>query len=109
MDFLVCKSNMARKMKIPMWVWIALAVVLIAVVMAKMVVPTVMVPKCPGSQVYCPGVGCLSGQDKCFPGSKGGPSSMFSKEGFVSKTCPDGTRLDGPCLMDQESPPHPTF
>jgi hypothetical protein len=55
---------------------------------------------CPGSQIYCPGVGCLSGQDKCFPGSKGGASKVFSKETFVNKTCPDGTRSDGPCLME---------
>ena len=55
---------------------------------------------CPGSQIYCPGVGCVSGQDKCFPGARGGPSAVFSKEGFVSKQCPDKTRSDGPCLME---------
>ena len=40
--------------------------------------------KCPGSYIYCPGVGCVSGQDKCFPGSRGGPSKVFSKETFTS-------------------------
>ena len=77
---------------------------------------------CPGSLYYCPGVGCVSGQDKCFPGSQGGASAVFSKETFkqwpgagvraqppiydvaketfVSKKCPDGTRSDGPCLME---------
>ena len=109
MDFLVSKSNMARKMKIPVWVWALVAIGLVAVVMMR-VAPAVM-PSCPGSQVYCPGVGCLSGIDKCVPGAKGGPSRSFSqipsKEQFINKTCPDGTRTDGPCLMDgQEYPSH---
>ena len=77
---------------------------------------------CPGSQYYCPGVGCVSGKDKCFAGSLGGPTKVFSKEtffggwpgigegstpplygtkeAFVSKKCPDNTRSDGPCLME---------
>jgi hypothetical protein len=55
---------------------------------------------CPGSLYYCPGVGCVSGQDKCFAGSRGGASAVFSRETFVSKKCPDGTRSDGPCLME---------
>lgn len=77
---------------------------------------------CPGNLYYCPGVGCVSGQDKCFPGSQGGAGAVFSKEtfkqwpgpgvtatppvydvakeNFVSKKCPDGTRSDGPCLME---------
>jgi len=25
---------------------------------------------------------------------------VIKKEGFVSKSCPDGTRSDGPCLME---------
>lgn len=41
--------------------------------------------QCPGSQVYCPGVGCVSGMDKCIPGSRGGPSAVFSKESFANK------------------------
>ncbi len=55
---------------------------------------------CPRSMYHCPGVGCVSGKDKCFPGSTGGASTTFSKEPFVSKKCPDGTRSDGPCLME---------
>lgn len=55
---------------------------------------------CPGSQVYCPGVGCVSGPDKCFPGASGGASKIFSKETFVSKSCPGNYRSDGPCLME---------
>jgi hypothetical protein len=39
---------------------------------------------CPGSQVYCPGVGCVSGMDKCIPGNRGGPSAVFSKESFAN-------------------------
>jgi heme exporter protein D len=27
-------------------------------------------------------------------------SPVFSRETFVSKTCPDKTRSDGPCLME---------
>jgi hypothetical protein len=60
--------------------------------------------RCLDSQVYCPGVGCISGTDKCTPGSIGGPSRVFSKETFTSPaadktSCPGGTRTDGPCLM----------
>jgi hypothetical protein len=111
---------MAKKFKIPIWVWLVVAAVVLFVVvrggtdMASM--------SCPGSQVYCPGVGCVSGQDKCFPGSRGGASAVFSKESFtqwpgvgvrakppiydvaketfVNKKCPDGTRSDGPCLLE---------
>jgi hypothetical protein len=70
---------------------------------------------CPSSQTYCPGVGCLSGPDKCIPGAKGGASAVFSKEGFEAssfpswptakpppieiKRCPGNYRSDGPCLM----------
>lgn len=78
-----------------------------SIVAALFVVLFISIPKwskmtggCPGSQIYCPGVGCVSGQDKCFPGARGGPSTVFSKEGFVSKQCPDKTRSDGPCLME---------
>ena len=28
------------------------------------------------------------------------PNMFMKKEGFVSKKCPDGTRSDGPCLME---------
>ena len=34
--------------------------------------------QCNGSMVYCPGVGCVSGPDKCKPSSIGGPSATFS-------------------------------
>jgi len=34
--------------------------------------------QCNGSMVYCPGVGCVSGPDKCKPSSTGGPSATFS-------------------------------
>lgn len=34
--------------------------------------------QCNGSMVYCPGVGCVSGPDKCKPGSIGGPAATFS-------------------------------
>jgi hypothetical protein len=83
--------------------------------------PVLGAKTCPGSQVYCPGVGCVSGQDKCFPHALGGASKIFSKETFKAwpgagvraeppvyevaketfamKSCPDGTRSDGPCLM----------
>jgi hypothetical protein len=92
-----------KRIKVPMWVWAAAAVV--AVVMLMMPGRAGAVMGCPGSQVYCPGVGCLSGMDKCLPGARGGPSAVFSKEGFaspppgVTKTCPGKLRSDGPCLM----------
>jgi hypothetical protein len=78
---------------------------------------------CPHPLYSCPGVGCVSGPDKCIPFSQGGPSRVFSKETFkqwpgvgytatppeykehfVNKKCPDGSRSDGPCLME-----FPTF
>ncbi len=108
------------KVKIPVWIWPLVAGVLVLIVLRGGM--SVGGGKCPGSQVYCPGVGCLSGQDKCFPGARGGASAVFSresftqwpganvrakppvydvvKEAFVSKKCPDGTRSDGPCLME---------
>jgi hypothetical protein len=33
---------------------------------------------CAANQVYCPGVGCLSGPDKCKAGNAGGPARVFS-------------------------------
>ena len=86
---------MAKKFAIPIYVWIIVAAVgLIAVVN---MIPGVQGGLCPGSQVYCPGVGCVSGQDKCFPGAKGGPTAVFSKETFFSKwpgrLCLDPARL----------------
>ena len=110
---------MATKFRIPWWL-----VALVVLVGALALLTTSVAPGvsgCPGSQVYCPGVGCVSGQEKCFPGAKGGASAVFSelfsnwpgsgvrsappvygKEGFTMKsTCPDGTRTkDGQCLMD---------
>lgn len=105
------------------WVWSAVAlVVALAIVSLMWKKSGLGAPTCPGSQVHCPGVGCVSGQDKCFPGAKGGPTKVFSKETFtewpgagvraippiyeaaketfVSKKCPGGTRSDGPCLME---------
>jgi hypothetical protein len=102
------------KLKIPKWTWIVIAVLIGLVFMARAGSSAGGV--CPGSQIYCPGVGCLSGPDKCIPGSKGGPSAVFSKEGFEvgsfpswnitrpapieMKTCPGKLRSDGPCLME---------
>lgn len=81
-------------MKFPRWTLYAV-IALVAVVVFFMASPTV-VAGCPGSQIHCPGVGCVSGPDKCIPGSKGGASAVFSREGFVSKTCPGNYRSDGP-------------
>ena len=127
-------------MRFPKWSWYVVVAV-IAVVVFFAAGPMQMGSGCPGSYVMCPGVGCVSGPDKCVPGNKGGPSVTFSqvegfeimkpkpwnadwaesippafrawpgkgtpstppdygKEAFVSKQCPDGTRTDGPCLME---------
>ncbi len=85
-------------MKTPRWTWYVVFAVLAVGVFFLSSVP--IMSGCPGSQVMCPGVGCVSGLDKCFAGSKGGPSAVFSKETFVNKRCPDGSRTDGPCLME---------
>ena len=126
------------QMKFPRWTWyIVVAVLAVAVFFMA---GASKQADCPGSQVWCPGVGCVSGSDKCFAGSKGGPTAVFSKEGFeimkpkpwnadwakaiepafeswpgagkkstppdygketfVNKRCPDGSRTDGPCLME---------
>jgi hypothetical protein len=87
-------------MKIPVWAWVLAAVIVLFLVVNYLVLPVTGKQMCPGSQVYCPNVGCVSGKDKCFAGSLGGASAIFSKETFVSKKCPDGTRSDGPCLME---------
>ena len=67
-------------MKFPKWTWYAVAVVVLVAVMSLVSSPATM--GCPGTYVYCPGVGCVSGPDKCFAGNIGGPSAVFSKEGF---------------------------
>ena len=90
--------------KVPMWVGVAVAVVVVALFFLNQGGATAMA-QCPGSQVYCAGVGCVSGADKCTPGATGGPSKVFSKETFTvqcnaMKDCAGGTRTDGPCLMD---------
>jgi len=73
---------MAKGLKIPVYVWIVVAAV--ALIALVNMIPGARTGICPGSQVYCPGVGCVSGQDKCFPGAKGGPTAVFSKETFFS-------------------------
>ena len=97
-------------------VWIPAALLIAVVALARFAMSqSSALSGCPGSQVLCPGVGCVSGPDKCVPGARGGPSAVFSKEGFEvgsfpkwstvkpapieRKQCPDGTRTDGPCLM----------
>lgn len=111
---------MAKKVfRLPTWAWMPVAVLALLLLVNYVVRPVVGAKMCPGSQVYCPGVGCVSGQDKCFAGSLGGASKVFSKETFsqwpgagvratppvydVAKesftTCPDKTRSDGPCLL----------
>jgi hypothetical protein len=44
--------------------------------------------QCPGSMTFCPGVGCVSGPEKCNAGYTGGPSATFSttweKEQFTN-------------------------
>jgi hypothetical protein len=128
-------------MKFPRWTWyVVVAVVALGVIVMFSTAGVEKQADCPGSHVFCPGVGCVSGPDKCFAGNQGGPSAVFSKEGFevmkpkpwnadwakaiqpafeswpgagtksippdygketfVSKRCPDGTRSDGPCLME---------
>lgn len=91
--------------RIKKWMmWTALALVFV-VVLASVGSKAAEVGSCPGSQVYCPGVGCVSGMDKCQSGNSGGASAVFSKETFTNqcrsmKPCAGGTRTDGPCLMD---------
>jgi hypothetical protein len=90
----------SKKFVLPPFAWMPLAVIAIFFIVNYFVSPVVGAKTCPGSQVYCPGVGCVSGQDKCFAGSMGGASKIFSKETFAMKSCPDNTRSDGPCLLE---------
>ncbi len=90
----------SKKFVLPPFAWMPLAVIVIFFIVNYFVSPVVGAKTCPGSQVYCPGVGCVSGQDKCFAGSLGGASKIFSKETFAMKSCPDNTRSDGPCLLE---------
>lgn len=112
--------------KLLKWTWIIAVGAVVIVVLYRFTPAFGDAGRCPGSQVYCPGVGCLSGKDKCVPGAKGGPSVVFSQEpfdnwpgvGVASKpptygavaegfemptakrtSCPGGTRTDGPCLL----------
>lgn len=90
--------------KYPVWVGVVVAILVVAFLFVSKGGPQAMV-QCPGSQVYCTGVGCVSGADKCVPGATGGASAVFSKETFqgqckAMKPCPGGTRTDGPCLME---------
>ena len=80
--------------------WGLLGLVAVAVVAYVIAMRSPTMNGCLKSQYYCPGVGCVSGPDKCVPQSFGGPSRVFSHETFVSKSCPDKTRSDGPCLME---------
>ena len=90
---------MAKKASgLPRWAWMPVVVIALFFLLNYVVSPVLGAKTCPGSQVYCPGVGCVSGQDKCFPHALGGAGKIFSKETF--KTCPDKTRSDGPCLME---------
>jgi hypothetical protein len=89
--------------KIPLWVGVVVAVVVLVVLFRQTGV--VSAGQCPGGLYDCPGVGCVSGKDKCFPGSAGGPTKVFSKETFEGQckaktSCPGGYRSDGPCLME---------
>ena len=102
------------KLRIPKWAPMAVLVVVVLAIVMTLKNGGAQ-GMCPGSQIYCPGVGCLSGPDKCIPGAKGGASAVFSKEGFESgsfpqwnttkpapieiKKCPGKYRSDGPCLM----------
>jgi hypothetical protein len=110
--------------KVSNWIKTSLIALVVATIVAVLIrwVMSGTSGFCPSSMYYCPGVGCVSGQDKCFPGATGGASAVFSKEtftqwpgagvrakppvydvvkeNFVSKKCPDGTRSDGPCLME---------
>ena len=103
------------KLKFPKWAPIALVVLLLVVLVMTSHGGAGAGGMCLDTQTYCPGVGCLSGPDKCTPGAKGGPSAVFSKEGFENssfpswnlqkpapveiKRCPGNYRSDGPCLM----------
>lgn len=102
------------KLRLPKWAMVTLAILVVVGLVVAMGSRPAM-GGCLDTQTYCPGVGCLSGPDKCVPGSKGGPSAVFSKEGFdigsfpkwntaappptEVKRCPGNYRSDGPCLM----------
>lgn len=47
---------------------------------------------CAASQFYCPGVGCLSGPDKCKAGNAGGPARVFSSVEHFDVLRPAGVK-----------------
>lgn len=114
---------MARKSR-QLWATFAPVVVIVALfAFVAMTMGGSSAMTCPHPLYACPGVGCVSGPDKCTPFAQGGPSRVFSKETFkqwpgagytaippeykehfVNKKCPDGTRTDSTCLME-----FPTF
>jgi hypothetical protein len=98
---------MARKFKVPTWAWVS--ILLVVALYTGFVSVSGISQTCPDALYNCPGVGCVSGPDKCIPGNKGGPSKVFSMihESFGNQTvtCPDNTRSqDGQCLLE-----FPTF
>lgn len=61
------------------WIVVGSLLVVAAVAVLVFVQPVAKVANgCAASQVYCPGVGCLSGPDKCKAGNAGGPTRVFS-------------------------------
>ncbi len=86
-------------MKLPR-TWSLFGLIAVGILAYLITIRSPVMNGCLKSQYYCPGVGCVSGPDKCVPQSFGGPSRVFSHETFVSKNCPDKTRSDGPCLME---------
>ena len=85
------------------WILIGLVVLLLAGYVSVSV-PGV---QCSGSMIYCPGVGCVSGPDKCNAGSSGGPAAMFSTtwESFTDgkdlyPSVPKFREVEGPHMSD---------
>ena len=52
--------------KYPIWLGVLIGVVTIAALFLSKG-GAQAIAACPGSQVYCAGVGCVSGKDKCVP------------------------------------------
>lgn len=99
---------MAKKSpKWPLYLGALLVVAFVVVVVFPAAGPTVT--GCAANQFYCPGVGCLSGPDKCQAGAAGGPSRVFSSVEHFEVLRPKEGMTSAPVTEPFEASSFPSF